>query len=345
MIKISNPMKAGLILGWIMFCGSLLPAAPLRVVATTPDLADLVRAVGGAEVAVTTLARGTEDPHFVEPRPSLVKDLNAADLLVTVGMDLEIGWLPALIGSARNPAVAPGGRGHLDASTVIGPLEVPEGPVDRSMGDVHPGGNPHYLLDPVNGMKVAEAVRERLAALRPARADEFARRGEDFRRRLAEALVGSALAVKYDAAKLLRLHEAGRLTDFLRQQGDFDALGGWIRRLLPHFGARVVADHNLWPYFARRYGLVIAGLLEPKPGIPPTTRHLARIVDLMKSEGIGVVLATPYYNPRYAEFVAEHTGARVIPMAHQLGSRPETGDYIAAAGYNVRQLAEALDAR
>jgi len=342
MTVIHHRMTLFLIALSLLAGGGLLSAAPLRVVATIPDLADLVREVGGADVTVTTLTRGAEDPHFVEPRPSLVRDLHRADLLVTVGLELESGWLPALIGSARNPAVAPDGRGHLDTSTVIPPLEIPAGPVDRSMGHIHPGGNPHFLLDPVNGLIVAAAIRDRLALLRPDRTAEFARRSADFRRRLGEALVGPTLAAKYDVAKLLRLHEAGRLTDFLRQQGELEALGGWIRQLLPYHGTRVVADHNLWPYFARRYGLVIAGLLEPKPGIPPTTRHLAHMVNLIQSEGIPVVLATSYYNPRYAQFVAEHTGARVVSMAHQLDSRPETGNYIAAAGYNVRQLALAL---
>jgi ABC-type Zn uptake system ZnuABC Zn-binding protein ZnuA len=320
-------------------------AAPLAVDATLPDLGSIVREVGGDEVAVTVFAKGMEDPHFVEAKPSFIKSLSEADLLVLAGLDLEIGWLPALLRSARNPRVLPGGPGHLDASTAITALDVPAGAVDRSMGDVHPYGNPHYLTDPLNGLRVAALVRDRLAALRPERAADFAARYGAFRRRLGERLVGAELAAKYEFEKLATLHEYGRLDDFLRAQGDETRLGGWLGALGPFHGTKAVDDHPTWSYFARRFGLDVVGHMEPKPGIPPTTRHLADLVALMRAAGVRLIIASAYYDPRHARFLAEQTRARVAPLANLVGARPGTDDYLAAADYNVRQLVAALGER
>ncbi|MEB2283511.1 MAG: metal ABC transporter substrate-binding protein [Myxococcales bacterium] len=315
---------------------------PLAVCATVPELGAIVRAVGGDQVTVEVFTKPTEDPHFTPARPSLIKSLNACDLLVQVGMDLESGWLPILTNNARNAAVLPGGAGFLDAATAITPLGLPTGTVDRSMGDVHPGGNPHYLLDPLNGTLVAAAVRDRLAALRPAAQAGFDERLEAFRKRVAIGLVGSALAARYDVVKLALLAEHGKLVDFLRGQGEENALGGWLGALAADFGAKVVDDHPMWPYFARRFGLVVVADLEPKPGVPPTTKHLADVVALMRGEHVRVVLASAYYDPRHARFVADQTGATVLAMANQVGSRPGTDDYVELIDYNVRQVAAGL---
>jgi ABC-type Zn uptake system ZnuABC Zn-binding protein ZnuA len=320
-------------------------ARPLRVAVTTPDLGSLVQEIGGDQVAVTVFAKGTEDPHFVEAKPSFIKTLSEADLFVEGGMEGEMGWAPVLLQNARNANVLPGARGFLDASTVITPLDVPTGPVDRSMGDVHPAGNPHYLPDPINGLRVARLIRDRLIELRPERQRYFEERYANFRQRLGAALAGEALAKKYDVEKLAVLFEAGKLSDFLKSQGEESLLSGWFGLMLPYRGAKVVSDHNTWSYFARRFGISVIGFLEPKPGLPPTTKHLNALIETMRDQGVKVILANPYFDPRFAQFVAERTGAQVVSMAHQVGARPGTNDYIAMIDYDVRQLAGALRGR
>jgi ABC-type Zn uptake system ZnuABC Zn-binding protein ZnuA len=320
-------------------------ARPLQVAATVPELGSLVREIGGDQVAVTVFAKGTEDAHFVEAKPSFIKTLSEVDLFIEMGMELELGWAPLLQQNSRNVRVLPGARGFLDASTVIAPLEVPGGPVDRSMGDVHPAGNPHYLLDPINGLRVARLIRDKLIELRPERQKYFDERYANFRQRLGAALVGEALAKKYDVEKLALLFEAGKLGDFLRSQGEESLLGGWFDLMMPYRGAKVVGDHNMWPYFARRFGISVIGFLEPKPGLPPTTKHLNDLIESMRGQGAKVILANPYFDPRFAQFVAERTGAQVVSIAHMVGARAGTDDYISMVDYDVRQLAGALRGR
>jgi ABC-type Zn uptake system ZnuABC Zn-binding protein ZnuA len=258
-------------------------------------------------------------------------------------MALEIGWAPVLLQNARNGKVLPGASGYLDVSTVITPLEIPTAPVDRSMGDVHPLGNPHYLPDPLNGLRAARLIRDKLSELQPSNAQYFTEQYASFHQRLGTAMVGEALAQKYDFEKLALLAEHGRLVDFLKSQGEEALLGGWLGMMRPYYGAKVVTDHNMWPYFAHRFGLQIVDYLEPKPGIPPTTQHLNEVINLMKRDSVKVVLAAAYYDPRYAQFVSENTGAKIVNMANQAGARPGTDDYISMVDYNVRQLVAALE--
>lgn len=313
----------------IGLCGSA-SAAPLRVVTSTSDLADLATTVGGEQVDVTTLARGPQDPHFVEPRPSFVRALHQADLFVVVGLQLEIGWAPALQRSARNPRVVPGGDGYVDASTVITPLEVRQGPTDRSMGDVHPGGNPHYLSDPLNGLRVARLLRDRLSGLRPEAAAGFAERYDAFASRLLVALVGADRAAGHPPEELAAAVEDGR--------ADLTGVGGWLGLARAHSGLVAVQDHRLWPYFARRFGLRLTDTLEPKPGIAPTTSHLAQVVERMHADGASLILASSYFDPRHAAFVSKQTGARVVLMAHQVGAREGSDDYLTMVDHNVRAV-------
>jgi ABC-type Zn uptake system ZnuABC Zn-binding protein ZnuA len=320
-------------------------ARPLRVAVTVPDLGSLAQEIGGDQVEVTVFAKGTEDFHSVEAKPSFIKTLSEADLFIQMGMEMELGWAPVLQQNARNAKVLPGARGFLDASTAITPLEVRSGPVDRSMGDVHPAGNPHYLVDPINGLRVARLTRDKLGDLRPERQRYFEERYASFRQRLGTALVGEALAQKYDVEKLALLFEAGKLGDFLKSQGEESLLGGWFALMLPYRGAKAVADHNTWPYFARRFGISVIGFLEPKPGLPPTTRHLNELIETMRAQGVKVILANPYFDPRFAQFVAERTGAQVVSMAHMVGARSGTNDYVSMIDYDVRQLAGALRGR
>ena len=316
--------------------------APIRVFATLPDLGSLAKEVGGEEVSVVNMVEGTEDPHFAPARPSWIKELSKADVYVQVGMELEIGYASVLLQNARNGNVLPGNSGYIDASTVITPIEVPTGPVDRSMGDVHSFGNPHYLLDPINGLKVAQLLRDRFGQLRPAKAKYFDERFDDFRRRIGVHLVGEQLASKYDAEKLARLYEFGKLTAFLEKTGEAGQLGGWLGQMAPVRGAKVVDDHRLWPYFGHRFGIEIIDDLEPKPGVPPTTGHLTQLVEVMRHQGVKAIIVSPYYDPRHARFLSEATGVTVVPLSHQVGGRPGTGDYLSMMDYNVRTLAEAL---
>jgi ABC-type Zn uptake system ZnuABC Zn-binding protein ZnuA len=254
-------------------------ARSLRVVATNSDLGDLVATVGGNEVEVTVLAKGPQDPHFIEPRPSFVRALHRADLFVQQGMQLEIGWAPALQRSARNPDIAPGGEGFVDASTAIVP---------------------------------------------------FAERYAAFARRLIEALVGAEYAAGRSTESVVLELEGG-----VAVARPATPMGGWLGRAQAKPGLVGVQDHRLWPYFAGLFGLRLIETLEPKPGIAPTTRHLSRVVERMESEGASLILSCAYFDPRHAGFIAQRTGARVAEMAHQVGSREGTGDYIAVIEHNV----------
>jgi ABC-type Zn uptake system ZnuABC Zn-binding protein ZnuA len=317
-------------------------AGPLKVCATVPELGSLVREIGGNQVSVVVFAKGTENPHFVEAKPSLIKELSQADLFVQMGMELETGWAPVLLQNATNGKVLPGARGFLDASSVISPLDVPSGIIDRSMGDVHPYGNPHFLTDPINGLKVAALIRDKLSELRPGQQKYFQERYLAFRQRLGAAMVGEKLARKYDFQKLAILYEHGKLLDFLKTQHDENLLGGLLGQMQPYFGTKAVADHNLWPYFARRFGIEVVGFMEPIPGVPPTTKHLTELIKEMQNRKIKLILASPFFDRRHIQFVANQTGAKVAEMAHQVGARPATGDYLSLTDYNVRQITQAL---
>jgi zinc/manganese transport system substrate-binding protein len=320
-----------------LLCAALAEAKPLRVVASVPDVADLARRVGGDEVTVESLVRGPQDAHFVDPRPTFVRLLHDADLYVEQGLQLEIGWSPVLLQSARNPRVRPpAGEGYVDASRAIVPLEVPAGVVDRSQGDVHPGGNPHYLSDPLNGLRVAKLLAERLSAARPGAAEKFAANAAAFERELLERLVGPELAARTPPAELVAAIEANRLDG---------TAGGWLGRMARARGVPAVQDHRLWPYFARRFGLELVAELEPIPGIAPTTAHLTEVVGLVKARGVRLLLASPYFDPRHARAVSERTGIPVVTLAHQTGALPGADDYLSTVERNVRAVAEALDGR
>jgi len=323
-------------LGWTPGAAS---ADPLKVVTTTPDLGELAREVGGDEVEATALVKGPQDPHFVEPRPSFIRRLHDADLYVEQGLDLEVGWAPVLLRSARNSKIVPGGRGYLNAGTAIRPLQVPQVPVDRSMGDIHVYGNPHYLVDPVRGLRVAARLRETLIDLRPGAAETFRSRYAAFARRLMERLVGAELATRHDPEALADAMEANRLDELLEAGVE---LGGWLATARTWGDRTVVEDHQYWIYFARRFGLEIVATLEPKPGIAPTSGHLREVVDVVEARGAEAILATAYFDLRHARWVAERTGARVARMAHQVGSREGADDYLAMVDYNVREMDRAL---
>jgi zinc/manganese transport system substrate-binding protein len=281
-------------------------AAPLKVVGTTEDLASLAREVGGDRVTVESIARGYQDPHFVEAKPSFILKLHGADLLVAVGRELEIGWLPPLITQSRNAKVQPGGAGYLDASQGVKVLDIPTGQITRAMGDVHPQGNPHYWLDPGNGRKMAQAIQRKLSELRPADAPYFASRYADFDRRLAEA------EKRWDAA------------------------------MAPHRGAKLVTYHRSWSNFMDRFGLDVVGYVEPRPGIPPSPSHTLDLIKEMKRLGVKVILVEPYFDLKTPNSIARETGARVVVLPPSVGGTREITDYVKLFDHDVQVLAAAL---
>lgn len=282
-----------------------LPAtatAKLRVVTTLQDLASIVQAIGGDRVETLALAKGYQDPHFVDAKPSFVLQLSRADLLVVAGLELEIGYLPPLVDQSRNARIHPGNPGHLDASLGCEVLQKPAGAVTRAMGDVHPWGNPHYWTDPENGRVIARAVADRLTALDPQGAEAFARNLAAFESRL-------------DAK-----------------------LAEWRTKMAPYAGTRAVTYHDSWPNFARRFGLEVIGHVEPKPGIPPTPSHTLEIVNLIRRERVPVILVEPFVDRRTPDYIAAQTGARVVVLYPSVGGRPEITDYFALFDFDLDAL-------
>jgi ABC-type Zn uptake system ZnuABC Zn-binding protein ZnuA len=316
-------------------------AEPVRVCVTTTDLGDLLRLVGGEDIEVTVFARGGDDPHLVEPRPSFAKALSRADLVVSVGMELEIGWLPTVVTQARNPRLASGQPGCFEAASAIVPLGVPTAPIDRSHGHVHAAGNPHFLSDPVCGVQVARALARRLAQLRPDMGAACTARYRAFALEVARRLLGQALVQRAGDDRAIAALENDHLPALI---GDGADLGGWLGRIRPIAGARLVADHDLWPYLARRLGVQVVGFLEPLPGVPPTSRHLAGLIDLAKSQGVKAVITVPYFDQRSSGFVGEQLGIPVVVLAHQVGAIGEAGDWLTMLDLNVGRLADALNA-
>ncbi|HYC89406.1 MAG TPA: metal ABC transporter substrate-binding protein [Thermoanaerobaculia bacterium] len=282
-------------------------AAKLNVVTTTSDLASITSAVGGEHVTVTSVARGYQDPHFVEPKPSFLLLLRKADLLVAIGMDLEIGWLPPLIDQSRNAKLRPGSPGYLDVSRGVEILDRPAGAVNRSMGDVHPMGNPHYWLDPANAVRIAIQIEKKLEELQPANAATFQKRLNDFK---------------------LRMNEANKR---------------WTAALAPYKGAKIVTYHNSWPNFMRRYGIDVVGYVEPKPGVPPSPSHLLQLINMMKREKIKVIVMEPYFDHKTPQSVAERTGAQLVVLYPSVGgAKSGTDDYFALFDRNIATLVAAL---
>jgi ABC-type Zn uptake system ZnuABC Zn-binding protein ZnuA len=317
-------------------------AEPLRVFTTVPDLAALAREIGGDRVVTFSAVSGSEDPHFAEPKPSYVKELSRADVYIHVGMDLEVGYAANLLQNARNAKVLPGAPGHIVASAAIEPMDVPADVISRALGDVHPYGSPHFLVDPLSALAVADLIRQRLSAIRPDAAAYFESRAARFRAEVGRRLVGNELHEKYDGTKLALLQQSGRLLEFLASQGDAGKLAGWLGALVREAPTKVVDDHPIWSYFARTFGLDVVAHLEPRPGIQPTTKHLADVLETMKRDGVRLVVQTAYYDPRHARFVAEATGAKVAKLAHQVGALPGTDDYLSMVDHNVGAIARAM---
>ena len=298
-------------LKFVLACLLALPAiasaqGKLNVVATTEDLGALAREIGGDRVSVTALAKGYQDPHFVDPKPSFILAVSRADVLIVVGRELEIGWLPPLLTSSRNGKIQAGANGYLDASMNIKILEIPTGQITRAMGDVHPLGNPHYWLEPGNGRRIAQAIRDKFSQLAAANAPYFAQRYSDFDMRLAAA------EKRWDAT------------------------------LAPFKGAKLVTFHRSWPNFMDRWGFNVIAYVEPKPGIPPSPQHTLEVIDAMKREDAKLIVVEPYFDLKTPQSIASQVGGKVLVLAPSVGGTKEATDYIALFDYDVNQLAAAM---
>ncbi len=304
-MKRTNSHRFAVAAGAVITFSASIASAQIKVVATTPDLAAIAREIGGGAVTVTALAKATEDPHFVDAKPSHIVTLNRADVLIDGGAELELGWLPPLLESARNSRISAGAPGRIVASTGIRMMEVPSS-FDRSKGDVHSLGNPHFVLDPVDAKIVAANIATHLRQVAPKSASVFA-----------------ANLAKFNANVDAKTAE-------------------WQKQLAPYRGANIVTYHKDFLYFANRFGLKIVEELEPKPGIAPSPAHLASVIGTMKSQNARVILVQPYQNRKTAETVARRTGAKVLDMPQQPGARPGTSTYIDTMDNLVRTLAAGL---
>lgn len=283
----------------------ILPAAEakkLTVVTATTDLASLAQEVGGDRISIDSIAKGYQDPHFVEAKPSFLLKLRNADLLIVVGLQLEIGWLPPLITQSGNPRIQVGANGYLDASQFAEILEIPQGQITRAMGDVHPLGNPHYWLDPENGRRIAKGIAAKLAEMDPADASYFQQRLQDFEQRLTAA------------------------------EQRWDAL------IQPYNGRKVVTYHNSWPNFARHFHLQVVGYVEPRPGIPPTPAHTLDVIQMMRRDNVKIIMVEPYFDLKTPDSIARETASKVLVMTPSVGGEKDITDYFKLFDYDLNLL-------
>jgi len=293
-----------------MALAAIFLAAPLwakvHVVSSLQDFSSIADSIGGDRVETTALARGYQDPHFVDAKPSFIVKMSRADLLIVAGLELEIGYLPPLIDQSRNDKIHPGSVGYLDASVGCDILQRPTTQITRAMGDVHPYGNPHYWTDPDNGRVIARAIAAKLSELDPAGKSTFEKNLAAFETKLAE------------------------------KQKEWDA------KMAPYAGTKIVTFHDSWPNFAKHFKLVVAGHVEPKPGIPPTPSHTLEIINLIKTEKIPVILVEPYFDLKTPKFIGAQTGAAVVTFYPSVGGIPEIKDYFSLFDYDINAFVSAM---
>ena len=294
------------VLGALLIAASARAQSKLNVVTATEDLASIAREVGGDRIAVESIARGYQDPHFVEAKPSFILKLQKADLLIVVGRELEIGWLPPLITQSRNSKIQPGADGYLDASLQVEILEIPTGQITRAMGDVHPLGNPHYWLDPENGKRIGKEIADKLSQLRPNDRAFFQQQLASFSSRIDEGEKR------------------------------------WLAMMAPYKGTKVVTYHRSFPNFAKRFGLDIIGYVEPRPGIPPTPQHTLDLINEMKRQNVKIVMVEPYFDLKTPNSIGRETGAEVLVMPPSVGGVKEVTDFFKLFDYDVNLLITAF---
>src|SRR3989454_5845301 len=278
----------------------------IRIMTATTDLASLAEEIGGDKVDVESVARGYQDPHFVDPKPSFLLKLSKAELLIVVGLELEIGWLPPLISQSSNPRIQVGAPGYFDASRFAKILEIPTGQVTRAEGDVHPLGNPHYWLDPENGLRIAKGIQNKLSEMRSGDSTYFAQRYDSFEQRL--------------------------------KQADEK----WLAEMKPYAGRKIVTYHRSWPNFAEHFHLDLVGYVEPRPCIPPSPQHTVELIGLMKRDGVKVIAVEPYFDLKTPNAVARDTSGQVVVLMPSVGGEKETIDYFKLFDYDIAKLKQAF---
>jgi len=289
----------------LLIAASVRAESKIKVVTTLPDLKSIAEIIGGDKVDVFAIATGFQNPHFVDPKPSYILKLAKADMFITVGLDLETGWAPPLLNSARNAKIQKGGEGYVDASTDIPLLQVPTS-LNRAEGDIHIYGNPHYWLDPLRAKTIAQTICKALVRISPENQDLFEANLKSFNEKL----------------------------DAKAKQ--------WITKLAPYKGSKIIAYHNEWVYFEQRFGLEIVDFLEPKPGIPPTGNQLVRVIGEIKQNKIKVIITSPYFTTDSADLVARQTGAKVVVLATSVGAEDQITNYFDLIDYNVNKLVDAF---
>jgi zinc/manganese transport system substrate-binding protein len=304
MHTVRNRIALGLVL-----MGTLLTSstglAQLKVVTTIPDLQSITKLIGGDHVDVFAIATGFQNPHFVDPKPSYILKLARADVFVTVGLDLEIGWVPPLLNSARNAKIEKGGEGYVDASVNVPLLQIPTS-ASRGQGDIHVYGNPHYWLDPQNGKTIAKNICDALVRVDPDRRSTYENNLKTF---------------------------SATIDQKTKE---------WTDKMRPYAGSKIIAYHNEWPYFEKRFGLEIVDFLEPKPGIPPTPSQLLKVINEMKRDHIKVIIISPYFTTESADLVARNSGGKVVVLGTSVGANERIKTYYDLFDYNVSQLLDAL---
>lgn len=321
----------------LTFC-SMAQAGTLKIVTTTSDLASVTKAVAGDKAEVTAICNGKEDPHFLQAKPGYILLARDADLWIRIGMDLEAGWEGPVLEGSRNRAIQVGEAGHLDGSEYIIPLEVPEGRISRGMGDVHPHGNPHYWLDPLNVRILAGAVRDRLVKIDPENSSIYNENLASFIRKLDEHMFGKVLVEKVGGPRLWEMELKGQLFEYLKENGIYDSTGGWIEQMKPLMGEEIVVYHRSWVYFVRRFGLHIGAELEPKPGIPPGPSHLVKVMEKIRAKGIRLILMEPFYHRKAADKVALETGVSVVICPNSVNGDPDAADYFELIDLVINRL-------
>jgi zinc/manganese transport system substrate-binding protein len=279
--------------------------AQIKVVTTTTDLRSIAEMIGGNKVSVTSIATGYQNPHFVDPKPSYITRLSSADLFVTTGLDLEIGWSPQLLSSSRNSKIQKGGRGYVDASEQVGLLQVPTS-ANRAEGDIHIFGNPHYWLDPLNGKVIARNIANGLERIDPSDKSFYENNLQTF---------------------------FGKIDTKMKE---------WQNKMAAFKGSKIIAYHNEWVYFEKRFGLEIVDFMEPKPGIPPSPSQLVKVINEIKSDKIKVIISSPYFTTSSSDVVSKQTGAKALTLATSVGAFDVVKNYFDLFDYDIDQLTAVL---